>query len=69
MIIFWPDVHSNIFILPFKLFIASLADVTFGTPWGLLDGEFYQTINTPRNYLIINLVMIRFLGVTIFVNM
>ena len=54
MIIFWPEVHQNIFILPFKLIIASLADVTYGTPWGLLDGEFYRTINTPAKYLIIN---------------
>ena len=55
MVIFWPEVHSNILILPFKLIIASLTDVTFGTSWGLLDGEFYKTINTPRKYLIINL--------------
>ena len=55
MIIFWPEVHSNILVLPFKLIIASITDVTFGTPWGLLDGEFYKTINTPREYLIKNL--------------
>ena len=55
MIIFWPEVHSNILILPFKLIIASLTDVTFGAPWGLLDGEIYKTINTPREYLIKNL--------------
>ena len=55
MVIFWPEVHSNILILPFKLIIASLTDVTYGTSWGLLDGEFYKTINTPRKYLIINL--------------
>jgi hypothetical protein len=55
MIIFWPEVHQNIFILPFKLVIASLTDVSYGTSWGLLDGIFYKTINTPREYLIINL--------------
>ena len=55
MIIFWPEVHQNIFILPFKLIIESLANVSYGTSWGLLDGEFYKTINTPRKYLIINL--------------
>ena len=54
MIIFWPEVHQNIFILPFKLIIASLADVSYGTSWALLDGEFYKTINTPGKYLIIN---------------
>ena len=55
MVIFWPDVHANILILPFKHIIASLTDVSYGTSWGLLDGEFYKTINTPREYLIKNL--------------
>ena len=55
MVIFWPDVHANILILPFKHIIASLNDVNYGTSWGLLDGEFYKTINTPRGYLIKNL--------------
>jgi len=54
MIIFWPNVHSNIFILPFKLTFNSLYDFTQGTPWGLLNGEFYRTINTPKLYLLVN---------------
>ena len=48
MIIFWPDVHSNIFILPFKLTFNSLYDFTQGTPWVLLNGEFYRTINIQK---------------------
>jgi len=55
MIIFWPEVHSNIFVLPFKFIFASLGDVTYGSYWGLINGEFYRTINTPRFYLMINL--------------
>ena len=54
MIIFWPNVHANIFILPFKLIFISLNDFTQGTPWGLLNGEFYRTINTPKLYLVKN---------------
>ena len=55
MIIFWPEVHSNIFVLPIKFIFDSLSDVTYGSYWGLLNGEFYRTINTPRFYLIVNL--------------
>jgi len=55
MIIFWPNVHSNIFILPFKFFLESLNDTSYGIAWGFLDGEIYKTINTPRLYLLINL--------------
>jgi len=55
MIIFWPNVHPNIFILPFKLIFISLNDFTQGTPWVLLNGEFYKTANIPKLYLIKNL--------------
>jgi len=55
MIIFWPYTHENIFVLPFKLILDSLSDLTQGTPWGLMNGEFYRTHQTPRTYLIINL--------------
>ena len=55
-IIFWPNVHSNIFILPFKFFLESLRDTSYGIAWGFLDGEIYRTINTPRLYLLINLI-------------
>ena len=54
MIIFWPNVYSNILILPFKLILTSLADNTQGSPWVLLNGEFFKTTNTPRSYLFIN---------------
>ena len=55
MVAFWPEVHSNIFILPFKLIIESFKDISFGTPWVLLAGEFFNTNNTPRAYLLKNL--------------
>ena len=57
MIIFWPNVHPNIFILPFKLIFISLNDFTQGTPWVLLNGEFYKTANIPKLYLIKNQVL------------
>ena len=54
MILCWPDTHSNILILPFKLAIESVTSAPIGTPWGLLNGEFYETSNTPKSYLVIN---------------
>ena len=54
MISCWPDTHQNIFVLPFKLFTESLTQ-TFGTPLGLLNGNFYNTSETPKSFLVINL--------------
>ena len=55
MVIFWPNTHDNIFTLPFKLFFDSLSDLSQGAYWGLMNGEFYRTYETPRTYLVVNL--------------
>jgi hypothetical protein len=55
MISCWPETHENIFILPFKLLIESF-DLIIGNPLGLLNGNFYNTVETPKFYLIINLL-------------
>ena len=55
MISCWPDTHKNIFILPFRLFIESFNEI-IGIPLGLLSGNFYNTSETPKSYLIINLL-------------
>jgi hypothetical protein len=54
MILCWPNTHSNIFVLPFKLALESVTSAPIGTSWGLLNGEFYETSNTPKSYLVIN---------------
>ena len=54
MISFWPNTHQNIFVLPFKLFTESLTQ-TFGVALGLLNGNFYNTSETPKSHLVINL--------------
>ena len=54
MILCWPATHQNIFVLPFKLFTESLTH-PFGVPLGLLNGNFYNTSETPKSYLAINL--------------
>ena len=55
MISCWPDTHGNIFILPFKLFIQSFSEI-IGIPFGLLNGNIYNTSDTPKYYLLINLL-------------
>jgi len=55
MISCWPDTHKNIFILPFKLLVESFNGI-FGISLGLLNGNFYSTSETPKSYLIINLL-------------
>ena len=54
MISFWPDTHQNIFVLPFKLFTESFTQ-PFGVNLGLLNGNFYNTSETPKSLLVINL--------------
>ena len=54
MILCWPATHQNIFVLPFKLFTESLTQ-PFGVSLGLLNGNFYNTSETPKSFLVINL--------------
>ena len=53
MILCWPDTHQNIFVLPFILFFKSL-NFEFGILFSLLNGNVYNTAETPKSYLIIN---------------
>ena len=55
MIIFWPNVHSNIFLAPFQLFLESTAR-EFGLPWILFNGNYYATDGVPKSYLLVNLL-------------
>ena len=54
MILFWPDVHKNIFIYPFKLAIESFS-FSFGAPLGLLNGYYFPSHDYPKNYILVNL--------------
>ena len=51
MIIFWPNVHSNIFLAPFQLFLESTTR-EFGLPWILFNGNYYATDGVPKSYLL-----------------
>jgi len=57
-IIFWPDTHNNIlkdpFIYIFRYF-HNFFNSSFGLPFGIINGSFYETQNTPWFYLFISL--------------
>ena len=57
-IIFWPDTHNNIFLDPFILvyeYFVNFFDSSFGLPYGLINGVFYDIQNTPRYYFFLSL--------------
>ena len=49
----WPHVHGNIFTEPFKLLLIQLKS-SFGIPWILFDGNFYETDKLPYFYILKN---------------
>ena len=57
-IIFWPDTHGNIlkdpFVYIFQYFDNFLSS-SFGLPFGIINGSFYEIQNTPWFYLFISL--------------
>jgi len=58
-VLFWPDTHANLFKLPFEFitkYFTSFFSSNFGLPFGLINGEFYNTQNTPKNYIFIFLL-------------
>ena len=57
LIIFWPQVHSNILVMPFKVFLETLENAPIGSPANLLNGEIYLTNNSPKNYVLLNLLL------------
>ena len=54
VIICWPDVHQNIFLNPFNLFLQSLKDTSQGAQVSYFGGFFYETLNTPWFYIFFN---------------
>jgi len=56
--IFWPDTHSDLLRLPFSLvknYFLLFFDANFGLPLGILNGDFYETTNTPSRYIFVML--------------
>ena len=54
MVLFWPQTHQNIFLLPIKLALEGFS-FGFGTPFILFNGEIFLTSEIPKNYILTNL--------------
>ena len=57
LILFWIDVHPNIFILPFNI-IMKMFSVNYmtGVPFNLINGNYYLSQDVPKFYLFINFI-------------
>ncbi len=56
IIIFWPQVHANIFTLPFKFFLETI-EIVPGAPAAMLSGQIFLTSNTPKNYILFSFIL------------
>jgi len=54
MVLFWPETHKNIFILPFKFALESFS-YGFGPPLILFQEKIFETSTLPKYYFLINL--------------
>ena len=56
LIIFWIDVHPNIFILPYEIISKTFsADFWTGWPYNLVNGKYYLASEVPKSYIFLNL--------------
>ena len=55
LILFWVDVHNNIFILPFEFFVKSLS-LEVGWPFNVLNGEYFSSSKPPSSYIVKNIL-------------
>ena len=54
MVLFWPQVHDNIFLLPFKIALEGMS-FDFGAPFSLFNGGVFKGTELTKNYILINL--------------
>ena len=55
LVLCWPNTHGNIFFDPFMVFFQSLNDSSQGVQLSYFAGKFYETFNTPWNYIPLNI--------------
>lgn len=56
VVVFWPQAHTNIFVLPFT-YLFETFNTWFGAPASMLNGEIYLTNNTPKSYIALNFLL------------
>ena len=57
LILFWPQVYTNIFVLPYTFFIEIFNIWIAGPPASMLNGEIFLTSNVPNNYILLNFLL------------
>ena len=58
LVIFWPQVHANIFTLPFLFLLETLNTPPVGSPATLLNGEIHLS-NTPSKIYVLTSLILR----------
>ena len=57
LLFFWVDAHKNPLTLPYKFLLETFSDNYWtGWPFSLINGEYIISTNTPKTYLISNLL-------------
>ena len=51
----WSYTHSNILLEPYKIFIEQYKFNGFGVGWLLYNGNFFNTLELPKTYILVNL--------------
>ena len=57
LVLFWPQVHGNIFTEPFAILGEMFDSPPVGAPSVLLNGVVYSVLETPKYYLLLNLLL------------
>ena len=57
LVIFWPQVHSNIFTLPFLFLLDTLSNPPVGAPATILNGEIYLVNNPSKIYVLTSFIL------------
>ena len=56
MVLFWPETHSNIFLLPIQFTMEGLFhSFGFGPPFVLYNGDVVGSYEIPKSYILVNL--------------
>ena len=57
LVLFWPQVHSNIFTLPFLFLLDTFNNPPVGAPASILNGEIYLSNNPSKIYVLTSFIL------------
>ena len=57
LVVFWIDVHGNILVNSFDIFVEFMSNNFWtGYPYNLVNGNYFESSNVPSSYIILNLI-------------